>query len=424
MFTVDEISKKYNLKDKGRLERQFDLYNKWKQGDKSKGIRMGYSSILGATGSGKSTLGLLACLENHMKNRKSKIILPTSILVDEWKEKVNWWGLSDSVTCHTVQSLTINKNPSQFACDLLILDEEHRYSSKHFKRVFEIQHKWCMGLTATLPEDEQYAILTIKLPIIDQIDLEEALRENYVSDFIIYNYPIIATPREAYMMDQWRISFWKHVNIVGDFKNATRAMSDKDFRQSLAWEKKVDESAIFGAAKAMLNTVQERQKFFYNNDRKKDRLVEIVNHYQNSNIITFARSIDFAESCTEMLGDIAACYHSKMKKTDKAKVMTRFKHHRGKIRVVLSALALVQGVDIPKVDIGINSSWTSSSVTFMQELGRTLRLHKSKDKARFFNTPIIRADGKKTQDEKWLESAMKLLPINKIKIINELTDEI
>jgi superfamily II DNA or RNA helicase len=161
----------------------------------------------------------------------------------------------------------------------------------------------------------------------------------------------------------------------------------------------------------------------YNHPSKKEKLIEIVDKFNTKNIITFSESISFVNEVTERLGSKACAYHSEQTDEELKKMLNNFKHHRGKIKVVNTAKALNQGVDIPKIDLAVISAWNSSSIQMNQRIGRALRKSKNKNRAIIVITPLSRTDFKKTQDEKWLEAALKDIPKEKIKYISTI-DEI
>ena len=425
-YTVDELSKKFNISDKKRLARQLDLYNKWKFGDKTRSIRQANSLILAKTGFGKSIIGLLAALENESKGRNTLIIVPTKPLKKDWEDKIVKWKLQQ-VDIQVVNSVTVNKTIEwikSLKYSLVVIDEVHLVAkARVFSKVLEISSPYFMGLTATLPEDDvTYFKLLSKLPIIDRVGWEEVLENNYISDFEISILPLYCTPLEAYQMDMWHNQFWKSLATLGSFDIGIKILSDKDFRRSFSMQKGINENELFGIAKRLRGVVSARQDYFYNHELKKNKIIEIVNQYPDKNIITFSQSISFVEDVTERLGNISCAYHSKQTDKDLEKMLNNFKHHRGKIKVVNTAMALNQGIDIPKIDLAIISSWFSTSITMHQRIGRACRISKNKDKAVIIITPISRLDGKKTQDEKWLEKALIGIPKEKIKYVKSIEE--
>lgn len=70
-------------------------------------------------------------------------------------------------------------------------------------------------------------------------------------------------------------------------------------------------------------------------------------------------------------------------------------YRRGITRVLLSAKALIEGVDIPSTNIGIIMASSSSKIQRIQSLGRILRKAKGKTHTTLFNIYV-----KNTTDEK------------------------
>jgi len=423
MLNYDLIRNQFDIKDIKRFNRQIELYEKWKAGDKERGIKRANSTVIGKTGFGKSIIGLLAAYENSLKGRSTLIVVPTKSLKIDWDEKVKQWGI-EKCDVFVINSLTVGKDVNSFKYDLKILDECHLYKSKVFGKILDLNSPYSLGLTATLPEnDEDYLKLLQVLPVIDAVDWEEALDNTYVSDFLIYILPIHCTQSEMYKLDKWHNDFWKSTAIVGGFMEAIKIISNSDFRKSIANQKRMNENELFGVAIKLKKAVSERQSFMYNHPSKKEKLIEIVDKFNTKNIITFSESISFVNEVTERLGSKACAYHSEQTDEELKKMLNNFKHHRGKIKVVNTAKALNQGVDIPKIDLAVISAWNSSSIQMNQRIGRALRKSKNKNRAIIVITPLSRTDFKKTQDEKWLEAALKDIPKEKIKYISTI-DEI
>lgn len=421
-FDINEISKKFGYSDLSKLERQNTLFEMWKAGDAERAIKKGRSTIIAKTAFGKSVIGLLALKENEEKGRKGIIVVPTKALKKDWEEKVLKWNLNSDV--FVINTAVKKKEIAQLHTDLLLLDEVHLFGrGAVFSKIFDINYKFIMGLTATLPEDDvDYYKLLLHAPVIATVGWNEVLENNYISDFEVIKIPVFATPRECFQMDRWRSDYWKGISIVKSFDNARRILSEKSFRNQYAYEHDIEEGPLFMSAKKIMTSIQKRQEFFYNHERKIDYALQLCNSNPDKNIITFGQRNKTVDILTEKLGDIAGSYHSGQSDKENDAVLQNFKHHRGKIHVINTAMALNQGVDIPKIDMGIMLSWTSSSISWTQRLGRVARLCKGKSKATMYVLPITRKDGIETQDQKWLTKAMSDIPTNKVKIINSLND--
>ena len=73
-------------------------------------------------------------------------------------------------------------------CDILILDEIHRYSAETFSQVFQkVKYKLVMGLTATFERlDGKHSIIQKYCPIVDKISKEEAILNGWMAKYKEY----------------------------------------------------------------------------------------------------------------------------------------------------------------------------------------------------------------------------------------------
>lgn len=365
MYDVETLSKKFKITDKDRLAKQIYLEELWEVGDKNRGIKPANSSIIGITGFGKSIIGIIALLKNNDKGRSGLVVVPTSPLKDDWIKKLKRFGLED-VDVHTVQHFN-SKNSANYYYDLIIFDEVHLYpKGQVFKKIFDIRYKYSMGLTATPPDDEAYVFLVNKIPIIAQVGWDEV--KSYISDFEILIYPVYCTQSECVQQDRWGSTFAAGLAKAGSFGDISRIMSDKDFRQRLSYDTGISEQGLFGIAQGSLNAMRQRKNMMYKHPAKLERALEIVDHHSDKNIITFSQTQDFVENLTEAMGNRSRSYHSKMTKKQREEVIQNFRHHRGKTTVINSAMALNQGVDIPKIDIALILSYVSKNQAFVQRV--------------------------------------------------------
>lgn len=73
--------------------------------------------------------------------------------------------------------------------DLVIIDEIHGALSPEYSKIFNrVEYKQLLGLTATIPHDNEYReLLQKKAPVVFVKTLDEAKELGAVSDFNVYN---------------------------------------------------------------------------------------------------------------------------------------------------------------------------------------------------------------------------------------------
>jgi RNA polymerase primary sigma factor len=145
------------------------------------------STVEACTGYGKTFCAFLLIDRMITKNpsKSTIVVVPTDNLKEQWERQIKKRKLKN-INVFVVNGITINE--IQLTCDLLILDEGHRYAADVFSRVFNIKYHYLLNLTATIDRtDGLHIMLLKKAPIVDTITLQEAKRNGWVSDYIEYN---------------------------------------------------------------------------------------------------------------------------------------------------------------------------------------------------------------------------------------------
>ena len=174
-----------------RDERQEESLQKWLKA-KGKG------TIIACTGYGKTKVAIDAFKKILTKypNLKALIVVPTETLKNQWVSILDKQGLglnNEVVVINTAAK-------KQYSCDLLILDEIHRVPADTFSQVFNtVKYKLILGLTATLERlDGKHSLIEKHCPVIDEVTLEVAKLNGWVSDFTEFQVIITAEDIENY----------------------------------------------------------------------------------------------------------------------------------------------------------------------------------------------------------------------------------
>ena len=104
--------------------------------------------------------------------------------------------------------------------------------------------------------------------------------------------------------------------------------------------------------------------------------IEAKGHSSFLKTIVFVSTIEHAKSTAETFsnnGIKAEAYHSKMSPKDREYAMENFKV--GSIEVMVSVSSLIAGFDMPDIECGIMCRPTKRVRTYLQAIGRILRLH-------------------------------------------------
>ena len=341
------------------------------------------------TGFGKTYTAIRAII--GMIKRKDiesvLVVVPTITLKEQWEKELDKNNINIAEVY--VINTAVKKNRE---CDLLILDEVHRYAAETFKRIFgQCGYKYILGLTATLQrEDGLHDIILKYIKVFDTISIEEALKNDWISPYKIYNIEVPFDKKEGDAYKKANNNFRYYAMQLGggdSFKTAKVWISSSDVIER-------------GKAAAYYNSMRSRKKLCLNNSNKISAVKTIIDLFPDRNGLTFSANTSFADSLQKVLGDVSMTFHSKLTKKAQDTVMKTFKDKRTKVRIINTCKALNEGLDVPECSIGIVAGSNSTALTFIQQLGRVVR-HIPGKQALFIN--LYTPD---TQEEKWLNKRM------------------
>lgn len=374
--------------DEKRLRRQEEVIVKW-----SKNKYVG--TFIGVTGCGKSYIAILSI--NFILSKKEDasviVVVPTITLQEQWLSLLEKHNLPN------VKVYVINTaSKTQLTCDYLIVDELHTAGSNFFINLFEtIKYKLFLGLTATIERsDGRHSLLLEKAPVFDEISLQEALTEGYISDYKVYNIPVEFTRSERV----------KYLKIMSAYKYYEFLLGGN----LMAWENsksilsedldKVDKVKRKNAL-LFLKLVNDRKQLLNTSLSKLDLAKKILDVFPDRKAILFCESIDFANVINKNIKN-SLVYHSKLKKKEKLEIMKKYENTDS---IMISCKALDAGLDIEGVNLGICLAGSSKILQGTQRLGRSIRRNKNNTIAYYFNIYV-----KDTQEEKWLNSRCYNMP--------------
>lgn len=405
------------------------------------------------TGVGKTraaTVGITLS-RRDIATRKVVVVVPRIALKQQWERGLEALGLHVNTQVIVINSLI---KLASIECDLLILDEIHRYAAKTFAKVFNVvKYSYILGLTATLKRtDGKHEILKKFAPIVDSIAMKEAIKQGYVAEFQEYNLGVdmTETEREAYReiaqrygncIDKFNSDFGEMaacatgsltVKLIG---NEYREPTCVSYARTLGWrgntpykafqiqsankfKLRKDREDVWGnaehpyAPKRMyiwalqgLRYIRLMRMFINAHPAKTAAAEEILRAFPHLKSITFGEVIEPVDYLKQALGNSAVTYHSKMTLKDRRTSLELFEQDES-VRAMLTARALDEGADFPEVSLGVSTSRSSSETQYLQRLGRVIRVFIFSDgwvkKAIFVN--IFLRD---TKDRNWLSKAQK-----------------
>lgn len=375
-----------------RTARQIAGLRKWRESnfcgiaEYPTGFGKTYTAIMAIQGM-VPRAGITSCL----------VVVPTLELKSQWESELKKNKLS------FVKVMVINSAIKHFHdVDMLVLDEIHRYAAESFRNIFhKVNSKYILGLTATLErEDGFHEIILEYLTVFDQISVDEALDNNWIAPYIVYNIPVNLSAEEQVEYNKANNAFRHFAAKLGHGSNA--------FQNANSYLKSSDK-ALQGQAGAYYNAMRKRKNICQNNENKISATKQIIDIFPERNGLIFSATTEFAESLQNELGDICMTFHSKIKRKDQELIVKKFKDKRTKIRFLSSVQALNEGFNVPDCSLAIIAGSTSTKRTFIQQLGRVVRKQPDKEAI------IINLYTPGSQEEVWMRK--RLEGINKDRIV-------
>lgn len=412
--------------------RQDGLVNSWGLNFKGRG------TVIAVTGFGKTVVGIKAMRKvfDKNENRTFLIVVPSEPLYDQWQERLKEYPALASKTKVEIINTAI-KNVYQV--DMLILDEVHRFQSDEFGKIFKcVNYKYVLGLTATIDKDKQM-LINHYCPVVDAVSFDEALKNEWISEFIIYNIPVEISEEDnkiyadltkkfnqyfAFFNHDFDIAMSCVTNISSRYEYARTIESyeryNTDEYRTLSHREKLNKivNIIYINALNWNKAMRERKSFLYESSEKLKIAKHIIEKAKGKNykILAFSQSKTFADELAKLTGSIA--YHSGITKAKRKKILNAF--YSMPTGVLCAAKALDEGADIPDINLTINAAYTSSKIQGTQRLGRGVRYIEGKN-AIIINLYISPKDGKFSQDFKWLKANQKNMPnVNWLTSVDEL----
>jgi superfamily II DNA or RNA helicase len=345
---------------------------------------------IAVTGLGKTRMGLLAIaetLEDH-PDRRALVIVPTENLRDnEWINEFYAWNLMHLLGQVEFECIQTAYKMSNRHWNVVVIDEIHTTLSPEYRKFYH-NNTWnrIYGLTATVPENEEYKILLGKIaPIIYTTNTKDALNLGLISPYKVFNLGISFTAEEAKAYNKIDSMYNAAVSKLGGifeaFRNAT-LYKNKGNSEQKKW------------ANIFYVMMQKRKQLCYNAHNKIKTIKQIIEKFPDRKGLVFSESIDFAEGVQEAIGDECVTFHSKLKASDRKTVLTAFSS--GYKRIISSVKALNVGFNVPDCSLGICAAGSSKALDNIQRRGRTVRMQEGKT-AIYVNLYV-----KGSQEVKWV----------------------
>ena len=308
---------------------------------------------------------------------KTLILVPTIDLLNQWYEvlikklgvPVNRIGVFgggkreiNEITVMTYDSASINLENYPTYFGLVIADECHHAVSPSYRRALElITAPYRMGLTATPLRSNGLHKYYGRIigGIIYRMDHRVLQEEGYLAKH---------REKRIYieLSDSELREYYRLMNIYLEYcrRNLPKVKDPK-----LRFKKVLELAAKDPKAREALRAKHKARQIALNAERKIKVIEELLKEYPNEKIIIFSRYTDVIRKISRRFL-IPRILHD-TPKDERKEYLKLFRE--GKIRVLATAMALDEGVDVPDASIAIIISGTGSHREYVQRLGRILR---------------------------------------------------
>ena len=341
----------------------------------------GRGCVEGCTGYGKTRIGLNAIetVRKRYPELSVIVVVPTDVLRNQWLEQLDERGLGWNCKVEIIN--TASKTIDQ--CDLLILDEVHKFAADQFSHVFKtVKYKHVLGLTATIERlDGKHELIKKYCPVVDTVTIEVAKANGWVSEFTEYQVIVSADDIDIYR--DYNKEFVQHFEFFNfDFGLAMSMVGPKgltnrlNYRDELCPNGSKEEKSkilkeIMYHSMGFTHALQNRKKFIHNHPKKIEVAREIIKHRADKKIITFSANTKMAEAI-----GVGYVYTGKEGKKKNRITIDEFKQlDKG---VINSCKLAIEGFDCPGLSVGIVMGVDSSATKAIQSTGRVVRKEGSK----------------------------------------------
>jgi superfamily II DNA or RNA helicase len=373
----------------------------------------GRGTVKVVTGGGKTLLGLSIAetVQNYLEPElRLVVVVPTIVLMHQWHAAILEHGnlprqaigrlgggyeedlggdhriLIAVLASATKQLPKLVKKAGVGQRILLIADECHRAGAKEMSNVFKTERRWSLGLSATpereddIDADYDKSVLGKQVgPIICDFNLADAVREGLVPKFVINHYGLPMTAQE-------RSRYETLSRSITDAMSQLRAQRDVD-GDFFAWARSVAtrNKGELGAIALRFVSETSKRRELLNHLQAREQAVETLLQ-QEFAVNKDARVILFHESINEVMkiyvrlravGLDAIMEHSELPDSYREKGLDLFRS--GAAKVIVSARSLIEGFNVPAVDVAIIVASSNSVRQRIQSLGRVLRRHRTRD---------------------------------------------
>ena len=323
---------------------------------------------------GKTLIGLKAI---EFLKVKTVVLVPTLDLITQWvsilkdklgvlEEKIGVFGGGkrevNEITVMTYDSAYINLDKYKTYFGLIIADEAHHSVGPSYRKAFwQITAPFRMGLTATPFRSDGLHKYYPEIigEIVFSLNHKVLQEKGYLANYVEKKIYVKLSPED----------YRKYRELMEKYLSYCRKKIPEVKDPKLRFKRVLELAAKDPEAREALRAKNEARKIALSAERKLEIVEKLLEENPDEKIIIFSRYTDIIREISRKLL-IPRILHD-TPKDERREILEMFK--QGKVRIIATAMALDEGVDVPDASMAIVISGTGSHREYVQRLGRILR---------------------------------------------------
>ena len=347
------------------------------------------------TGTGKTTVGVLAAAAAVDAGEKVLVLVPGRELLDQWYDvlrrdlrvtRVGRFGdgHKDSLREHSILVATVHSAAKQRVLPrgfpgLLVADEVHRYGAPTFAQALDPGFGARLGLTATYAREDDGLIERLEPyfgTVVAGCSYERGLADEILAPFRVAFVGTDFTEDEREEHDEYdeRARTLRRRLIsdhgcpgepFGEFMASVTQLSQGGQGDSRpTWD-----------ARSYLSAFSKRRQLLADCRRKQEALASLAPVLAAADRgLVFGETKIAAEQAADVLrgtGVRAMDFTSDLDQIERKRRLAAFKE--GRVKVLAAARVLDEGIDVPRADVGVIMAGSRSKRQMIQRMGRVIR---------------------------------------------------
>ena len=326
------------------------------------------------TGSGKTILALSVMARVA---RPTLVLAPTRVLLHQWVDQIERFTGADVGVmgdgCHKVSALTVSTFESAYRhldrigdrFQLLVVDEVHHFGDGLRCEALEMcTATWRLGLTATFPQREEAKekITSLVGPVVFQASVAE-LSPTHLAPYRRIKVPIRLTPSEQETYARARDTFNR---AYGEFRRLGGTERWADF---------VSAAMASPGGYEAIRAHREMRRIVSCSEAKLAEVARLLERHPAET--TFIFTADNAAAYTLSARLLVPAITCHIGQAERGEILAGLRD--GRLRTVVSAQVLNEGIDLPEARVGIIMGGVKGGREHVQRVGRLLRPQPGKE---------------------------------------------